>query len=50
MVFYKLDGELSQRKVYISYLKNRYVTQAMQRFVQLATGHAVEAGYPSSSV
>ena len=47
MVFYKLEGELARRKVYISYLKNRYVTQAMQRFVQLATGHAVEAGYPA---
>ena len=38
MVFYKLDPEIAHRAVYISYRKNRYVTLAMQKFIQIAVG------------
>ena len=46
LIFYKLGGELTRRKVYISYRKNRYVSRAMRKFIQLTAGHMTPATGP----
>ncbi len=46
LVFYKLAGEITKRKVYISHRKNRYVSLAMQKFIKLTAGHMTPAEGP----
>ena len=38
VVFYKLEGDLARRDIYISYKKNKYYSKAMERFVTLISG------------
>ena len=37
MYFYKLDDELSARPIYLYHKRSRYVTLAMQKFLEIAT-------------
>ena len=42
VVFYKLDGALASRDIYISYKKNKYYSKAMQSFVSLICSEKVQ--------